>query len=64
VFETHDYESDFDVKKLSEHFTGLMSWKITLERQCAVRPQPTKEEISEHAAAFVDDFMKAFLKAR
>lgn len=64
VFETHDHESDFDAQKLSEHFTGLMSWKITLERQCAVRPQPTTEEISEHAAAFVDDFMKAFLKTR
>ena len=64
VFETHDYESDFDVQKLSEHFTGLMSWKITLERQCAVRAQPTAQEISEHAAVFVDDFMKAFLKTR
>jgi AcrR family transcriptional regulator len=64
VFETHDYESDFDREKLAEYFTGLMSWRITLERQCAVRPQPTAEEISKHAAAFVDDFMKAFLKTR
>ncbi len=64
VFETHEYESDFDVEKLSEHFTGLMSWRITLERQCAVRAQPTPEEISAHAAVFVAEFMKAFLKSR
>src|SRR6185369_4891579 len=64
VFETHEYKSDFDVPKLSEHFVALMSWKMTLERQCAVRAQPTAEEISAHAAVFVDDFMKAFLKSR
>jgi TetR/AcrR family transcriptional repressor of mexJK operon len=64
VFETHDYQSDFDVPTLSAHFAALISWRMTLERQCAVRPPPTPEEISEHAAAIVDDFMKAFLKAR
>jgi TetR/AcrR family transcriptional regulator, mexJK operon transcriptional repressor len=64
VFETHEYESDFDVQTLSEHFVALMSWRFTLERQCAVRPEPTAEEIAEHAQAIVDDFMKAFLKTR
>ena len=64
VFETHDYESDFDVQTLSEHFVALMSFRVTLERQCAVRVQPTAEEISVYAAAIVNDFMKAFLKAR
>ena len=64
VFETHDYKSDFDVQTLSEHFVALMSFRVTLERQCAVRVQPTAEEISVYAAAIVNDFMKAFLKAR
>ena len=64
VFETHDHQSDFDMKALSEHFVALMSWRITLERQCSVLPEPTKEEISKHAAAIVDDFMKAFLRPR
>jgi TetR/AcrR family transcriptional repressor of mexJK operon len=64
VFETHDYESDFDIPTLSSYFTALMSWRVTLERQCAVRPEPTAEEISAHAAAIVDDFMKAFLRSR
>jgi hypothetical protein len=64
VFETHDHKSDFDVQKLSEHFVALMSWKMTLERQCAVRAQPAAEEISRYAEAFVDEFMKAFLKPR
>jgi TetR/AcrR family transcriptional repressor of mexJK operon len=62
VFETHDYQSDFDLPTLSAHFVAMMSWRMTLERECAVRPQPTVKEISEHAATFVDDFMKAFLK--
>jgi TetR/AcrR family transcriptional repressor of mexJK operon len=64
VFETHDYGSDFDVPTLSSHFTALMSWRLTLERQCAVRPEPTAAELSAHAAAIVDDFMKAFIHPR
>ena len=64
VFETHDYESEFDVPALSGYFTALLSWRMTLERQCAVRPEPTPAEISAHAATIVDDFMKAFLRSR
>jgi AcrR family transcriptional regulator len=64
VLETHAHESDFDIPTLARHFTGLLSWRITLERQCAVRPQPTPEQIAEYAATFVDDFMKAFLRRK
>jgi AcrR family transcriptional regulator len=64
VLETHAHESDFDIPTLARHFTGLLSWRITLERQCAVRAQPTPEQIAELAAAFVDDFMKAFLRRK
>ena len=64
VFETHAHESDFDVPTLARHFTALLGWRMTLERECAVRGQPTQEEIVALSAASVDDFMKAFLKPR
>jgi AcrR family transcriptional regulator len=62
VLETHSHRSDFDIPTLARHFTGLLSWRITLERQCAVRAQPTAAEIAELASSIVDDFMKAFLR--
>jgi hypothetical protein len=49
---------------LARHFTGLLSWRITLERQCAVRPELNAQEIAELATTLVDDFMKAFLKPK
>jgi len=64
VLGTHPHQSDFDVPTLARHFTGLLSWRVTLERQCAVRSQPTQEEIAELSEALVDDFMKAFLKPK
>ena len=64
VLETHPHVSDFDIPTLARHFTGLLSWRVTLERQCAVRAQPSAQEITEIAATHVDDFMKAFLKPK
>jgi TetR/AcrR family transcriptional repressor of mexJK operon len=64
VLETHAHHSDFDIPTLARHFTGLLSWRVTLERQCAVRGEPTAAEITELAAPLVDDFMKAFLKPK
>jgi hypothetical protein len=64
VFETHTHQSDFDIPKLARHFAGLLCWRITLERQCAVRGELTGEEIAQLAGAVVDDFMKAFLKPK
>jgi len=64
VLETHPHASDFDIPTLARHFLGLLSWRVTLERQCAVRGQPTQEEIAEISATLVDDFMKAFLKPK
>jgi TetR/AcrR family transcriptional regulator, mexJK operon transcriptional repressor len=64
VFATHAYESDFDVPALAKHFIGLLTWRVTLERQCAVRGQPSPDEIEDLSASLVDDFMKAFLKPK
>jgi len=64
VFETHAHQSDFDIPKLARHFAGLLCWRITLERQCAVCGEPMAAEIAQLAAAVVDDFMKAFLKPK
>jgi TetR/AcrR family transcriptional regulator, mexJK operon transcriptional repressor len=64
VLETHAHQSDFDIPTLARHFAGLLCWRITLERQCAVRGEPTAGEITEFAATVVDDFTKAFLKPK
>ena len=64
VLETHAHESDFDIPTLARHFAAMLCWRMTLERQCAVRTQPTQEEIAEQSAAVVDDFMKAFLRRK
>ncbi|HJR69553.1 MAG TPA: TetR/AcrR family transcriptional regulator [Gammaproteobacteria bacterium] len=64
VFETHAHQSDFDIASLARYFAGLLSWRVTMERQCAVRPQPTPEENAALAATMVDDFMKAFLRPK
>jgi TetR/AcrR family transcriptional repressor of mexJK operon len=64
VLETHPHQSDFDIPTLARHFTGLLSWRVTLERQCAVRAQPTAQEIAELATPLVDDFMKAFFRSK
>ena len=62
VLDTHAHVSEFDVPALSRHFVALMSWRITLERECAVRQQPTAAEIAKRAREIVGDFMKAFLR--
>jgi len=64
VFESHSHRSDFDIPSLARHFVALMSWRVTLERQCAVRAAPTTAEIAELATTVVDDFMKAFLRPK
>jgi AcrR family transcriptional regulator len=64
VLETHTHESDFDIPTLARHFAAMLCWRMTLERQCAVRAQPTQAEIAELSAAVVDDFTKAFLKRK
>jgi AcrR family transcriptional regulator len=64
VLETHAHQSDFDIPTLARHFTALLSWRITLERELAVRSAPTPQEITELAAPLVDDFMKAFLRSK
>ncbi|HEY9182516.1 MAG TPA: TetR/AcrR family transcriptional regulator [Gammaproteobacteria bacterium] len=64
VLETHPHRSEFDLPELARHFAALLSWRITLERQCAVRAAPTAAEITGIASTMVDDFMKAFLRPK
>jgi AcrR family transcriptional regulator len=64
VLETHPHRSDFDIPRLARHFAALLSWRVTLERQCAVRAAPTAAEITELASTLVDDFLKAFLRPK
>ena len=64
VFETHAHQSEFDIPTLARHFLGLLCWRVTLERQCAVRGELTAAEITQLATTVVDDFMKAFLRPK
>jgi AcrR family transcriptional regulator len=64
ILESHPHRSDFDIPALARNFAALLAWRVMLERQCAVRAQPTPEEIAVLAAATVDDFMKAFLQPK
>jgi TetR/AcrR family transcriptional repressor of mexJK operon len=64
LFASHPHESEFDTPTLAWHFMALLTWRIMLERQCALRGEPTEEEIAKLSAALVDDFMKAFLKRK
>lgn len=64
VLATHPHDSDFDIPALAKYFTGILTWRVTLERQCAMRSEPTAEEIDELSVTLVDDFMKAFLKPK
>jgi len=64
VFTSRQAESDFDAAALSRHFMALISWRIMLERECAVSGAMTKAEIRAWSEAIVDDFTKAFLRAR
>jgi AcrR family transcriptional regulator len=64
ILETHPHRSDFDRPTLARHFAALLSWRLMLERQCAVRAAPTAAETTELASTMVDDFMKAFLRPK
>jgi AcrR family transcriptional regulator len=64
ILETHPHRSDFDRPTLARHFAALLSWRLMLERQCAVRSAPTAAETTELASTMVDDFMKAFLRPK
>jgi len=64
VLETHPHRNDLDIPTVARHFAALLSWRVTLERQCAVRAEPTSAEIKDIATPVVDDFMKAFLRPK
>ena len=63
-FRSHEADADFDAAVLARHFAALLSWRIMLERECAVSAAPTKVETAQWVESIVDDFMKAFLRSR
>lgn len=62
LFRTHPHASDFDTQTLSTHFLALLSWRIMLERECAVRRNATRADVKVWVSAIVDDFLKAFVR--
>lgn len=63
IFKSHRIESEFDAATLSRHFLGIISFRMILQRECAVIPAPPRAEIRAQVESIVNDFMKAFLKA-
>jgi TetR/AcrR family transcriptional repressor of mexJK operon len=64
LFTQHRADSLFETSAMSRHFIALIAWRIMLERECAVRAEPTKQQVREWAQNSVDDFMKAFVRTR
>jgi TetR/AcrR family transcriptional repressor of mexJK operon len=62
IFKSHRSRSDFDPAALSRHFMAMISWRVMLERECAVLAAPTPEEMRRWVESVVDDFIKAFLR--
>jgi TetR/AcrR family transcriptional regulator, mexJK operon transcriptional repressor len=62
IFKSHQSRSDFDPAALSRHFVAMISWRVMLERECAVLAAPTPEEMRRWVESVVEDFMKAFLR--
>jgi TetR/AcrR family transcriptional regulator, mexJK operon transcriptional repressor len=62
VFKSHQSRSDFEPAVLSGHFIAMISWRVMLERECAVLAAPTPGEMRRWVESVVEDFMKAFLR--
>jgi TetR/AcrR family transcriptional repressor of mexJK operon len=60
IFEAHRSRSDFAPAALSRHFVAMLSWRLMLERECAVQPAPTPQDMRRWVLSIVEDFMKAF----
>jgi TetR/AcrR family transcriptional regulator, mexJK operon transcriptional repressor len=57
----HAAGAGFDSMTLGRHFLALISWRVLLERECAVCAEPTAEHIAALAEAAAADFARAFL---
>jgi hypothetical protein len=62
IFEAHRSRSDFAPAALSRHFVAMISWRLMLERECAVLPAPTPQEVRHWVESVLEDFMKAFVR--
>jgi TetR/AcrR family transcriptional regulator, mexJK operon transcriptional repressor len=62
IFKSHQSRSDFEPGVLSGHFIAMISWRVMLERECAVLAAPTPGEMRRWVESVVEDFMKAFLR--
>lgn len=64
VLAAHDIESELPRPVIARHFLAMISWRVMLERECAVTPPPSKAETRKVVESIVDDFMTAFLRPR
>jgi len=64
IFKSHQTESDFDAAVLSRHLLAMISWRVMLERECAMIAAPTSAEMRRWVESVVEDFVKAFLRSK
>jgi AcrR family transcriptional regulator len=64
VLAAHEINGELPTAVLARHFLALISWRVMLERECAVTAPPTRAETRKVVESIVDDFMTAFLRVR
>ena len=64
VFAAHKVRSQFTHPVLARHLLAMISWRVMLERECAVIAPPSKAETRKLVESIVDDFRSAFLQQR
>ncbi len=62
IFTAHQDETSFESTDLAHYFVALIKHKTMLQRECGVRKQLTKKQLTNHVAAVTDDFIKAFFR--
>ncbi len=62
LFNWHLTPGEFDTPFLARHFGAILSHRVMLERECRIRPEPTRGEIKTMAEAIVADFLKVFTR--
>jgi TetR/AcrR family transcriptional regulator, mexJK operon transcriptional repressor len=62
LFEYYQPASDYPVDKLSRYFLSLVLHRTVLQRECGVLGKMAEDELKQHCAEGVDDFLRAFCK--
>ncbi len=64
IFTSHPVDSNFDAATLSQNFVALLLHRLMLQRECRVIDAPTSEEISQHVATVIEEFLRLYPEHR